>query len=124
MSKSFKSKAINAVLTAIINTLIGWAKAWSNGAYFFIVIGDNISTDVAWYNTQNLAIEGAWTLANDIKAACAFADLSGSMNILLEDKLKDEEFRKEYELSMPEEDNVGWVSYEKTTKGTQKENER
>lgn len=110
--QSFKSKAINAVLTAIIRTLFGWVKEWGEDAFFFLVIGDKNCTDVAFYNTENLSCEGALAVTDRVEAAAAFMDLSGSVDILLEERLKKDDFRKEFEKTSPGKDKQGWFSVE------------
>jgi hypothetical protein len=112
--QSFHSKAINAVITAIVRVLLGWAEEWGNDAFFFLIIGDKTCTDVAWHNTENLSCEGALALVeNGPKVAGAFQDIETSFDILLEDRLKDnEDFRKEFEKSSPSKDDQGWYSIE------------
>ena len=110
--QSFKSKAINAVLSAIIRTLLGWAEEWGNDAFFFIVIGDKTCTDVAWHNTEMLSLDGALAVAYDAEAAGALQDLSGSVDILLEEQLKDDDFREKFQLTCPDKNSMGWHSYE------------
>lgn len=113
MSKqSFKSQAINAVLTAIIRTLLGWAEEWGNDAFFFLVIGDKTCTDVAWSNTDQLACDGAIAVADDPQAAGAFQNLSTSVDILLEDRLKNEKFKSVFQETSSSSDDNGWYSIE------------
>ena len=110
--QSFKSKAINAVLTAIIRTLFGWVVEWMDDAFFFLVIGDKSCTDVAFYNTEDLSCNGALAITDNVEAAAAFQDLAGSADILLEERLKEDDFRKEFEKTEPGKDNHGWFSLE------------
>ena len=113
MSKqSFKSQAINAVLTAIIRTLLGWAEEWGNDAFFFLVIGDKTCTDVAWFNTDQLACDSAIAVADDPQAAGAFQNLSTSVDILLEDRLKNEKFKSVFQETSSSSDDNGWYSIE------------
>ena len=113
MSKqSFKSKAINAVLTAIVRTLLGWAEEWGNDAFFFLVIGDKTCTDVAWSNSEQLACNGALAIVDDPHAAGAFQNLSTSVDILLEDSLKDEKFKSVFEDTTSSANDNGWYSLE------------
>ena len=110
--QSFRSKAINAVLTAIIRTLFGWVEEWGEDAFFFLVIGDKTCSDVAFYNTENLSCEGALAVTDRVEAAAAFQDLAGSVDILLDERLKKDDFRKEYEKTSPGKDKQGWFSVE------------
>ena len=110
--KSFKSKAINAVLTAIIRTLFGWVEEWGEDAFFFLVIGDKTCTDVAYYNTENLSCEGALAVTDSVETAAVFMNLAGSADILLDDRLKEDDFYKEFEKTSPGKDKQGWFSIE------------
>ena len=112
MKQSFKSKAINAVITAIVRTLLGWAEEWGNDAYFFLVIGDKNCSDVAWYNTEQLSCDGALAVASTYESVAAFQDLASSVDLLNEDNLKNDEFREKFELSSPSKESNGWHSYE------------
>lgn len=110
--QSFKSKVINAVLTAIINQLFVWARHWGNDAFFFIVIGDNTCTDVAWYNTEDLACNGALAVTAFPQSAGAFQNLAECCDILMDDQLKNEKFRKIFEKTSCAKDEYGWYSDE------------
>lgn len=109
--KSFKSKAINAVISAIVRTLFAWAKEWSDDAFFFLVVGDKTCTHVAWQNTEDLSCDGALAISEKVEIAGAFQDLAGSVDLLIDDQLKDETFRKEYEQTAPSKDKSGWHSF-------------
>lgn len=115
MKQSFKSKAINAVISAIVRTLRGWAEEWGNNAYFFLVIGDKNCSDVAWYNTKGLARNGAFTVASFPQSAAAFVDLNTSCDILIDEQLKNKEFCKVYGNITCTKDNYGWFSIETET---------
>ena len=113
MKQSFKSKAINAVITAIVRTLFGWAEEWGNDAYFFLVIGDKKCSDVAWYNPFNISCQGAIAISSDPRSAATFADLNTGVELLVEDSLENEKFKAAYEkLQLPEDYHDGWYSYE------------
>jgi len=113
MSKqSFKSKAINAVISAIVRTLLGWAEEWSDDAFFFLVIGDKTCTDVAWHNTEDLSCDGALAITEFVESAAAFQDLATSVDVLIRDRLEEDEFRKAFENTYPQKDKQGWCSYE------------
>ena len=110
--KSFKSKAINAVLTAIIRTILGWVEEWGNDAFFFLVIGDKSCVDVAWSNTEDLACDGAFAIASDPKTAGAFYNLSCSVDLLIDDNVKDKEFDAVFQDAIPDKKDSGWGSFE------------
>ena len=110
--KSITSRAINAALSAIIRTIFGWVEEWGDDAFFFLVIGDRNCTDVAWYNTDNLSCDGALAVTGCLESVAAFQDLATSVDILNEDNLKNEEFRKKFEQTSPSEDDHGWYSYD------------
>ena len=112
MAKSFKSKAINAVLSAIIRTLLSWAEEWSEDAFFFIVIGDKQCTDIAWFNAEELSCNAALAITSDPETLAAFNDIAGSVDILAEDALKDDSFREKYEPTTPFNNPCGWFSSE------------
>ena len=108
--KPFKSKAINAVLTAIIRTLLGWAEEWDNDAFFFLVIGDKTTVDVAWSNTADLECDGAFAIAGNPKTAGAFYNLSTAVDLLVEDNVKDKEFDAVFQETSPSKEDTGWCS--------------
>ena len=110
--QSFKSKVINAVLAAIINQLFVWTRHWGNDAFFFIVIGDKTCTDVAWYNTENLTCNGALAVTSSPQSAGAFQNLAECCDILMDDQLKNEKFRKIFEKTTCAKDDQGWYSDE------------
>jgi len=113
MSKqSIKSKAINAFVTAIVRTLFGWVEKWGNESFFFIVFGDKTCTDVAWYNTDQLACDAALAITCDPEAAGAFYNISTGVDVLLEDCLENDQFRKKFELTGVDNGFDGWISYE------------
>jgi hypothetical protein len=115
MKKSFRSKAIKAVLTAIIRTIAGWAQEWGDDAFFFIVIGDKTYTDVAWSNPNQLACDGALALTCEPDVAAAFSDLSSSVELLLNDQLKENEFKEKFE-KLSTDDYYGcWYSVQNTS---------
>ena len=110
--QSIKSKAINAFATAIVRTLFGWVEKWGNESFFFIVFGDKTCTEVAWYNTDQLACDAALAITCDPKAAGAFSNISTSVEILMEDALEDEKFKEAFEKTGLDDPQEGWISYE------------
>lgn len=110
--KPFKSKAINAVLSAIIRTLLGWAEEWNEDAFFFLVIGDKTCVDIAWSNTADLECDGAFAIAGDPKTAGAFYNLSAAVDLLIEDNVKDKKFNDIFQETSPSKEDLGWYSIE------------
>ena len=110
--QSIKSKAINAFATAIVRTLFGWVEKWGDESFFFIVFGDKTCTDVAWYNTDQLACDAALAITCDPKAAGAFSNISTSVEILMEDALKNAKFKEAFEKTDLDDPKEGWVSIE------------
>ena len=110
---SFKSKAIDAIVKAFILSISAWAKAWSEDAFFFIVIGDKHGTDVAWHNTDRLQTEGAWVIADVPEAAARFDLIADGVNILTEENLKKKKYQKAYhKFETPSPDDEGWHSFD------------
>ena len=110
--QSIKSKAINAFVTAIVRTLFGWVEKWGNDSFFFIVIGDKNCTDVAWYNTEKLACDAAFTIAYDPDAAGAFSNISTSVELIMKNALNDEKFKEAFEKNSMDDLKEGWISCE------------
>jgi nicotinic acid mononucleotide adenylyltransferase len=95
--KSFKSKAINAIISAIVNALYVWAREWGNNAYFYILIGDDKCQDVAWHNSNAIETIATIPVANDPKAAALFESMTVPYHIFLEDNRKNEKFEKAFQ---------------------------
>ena len=110
--QSIKSKAINAFATAIVRTLFGWVEKWGNDSFFFIVFGDKNCTDVAWYNTDQLACDAAFAIAYDPNAAGAFSNINTSVELIMENALNDEKFKEAFEKTSMDDLKEGWISYE------------
>ena len=110
---SFKSKAIDAIVKAFILSISAWAKAWSEDAFFFIVIGDKHGTDVAWHNTDRLQTDGAWVIADVPEAAARFDLIADGVHILTEENLKKKKYQKAYhKFETPSTDDEGWHSFD------------
>ena len=88
--QSIHSKAINAFITAIVNALYVWASKWNNESFFFLVIGDKECTDVAWSNINGAACDGAIAISMSPETAAAFEILHTSVDMLVEDTIKDD----------------------------------
>ena len=112
MKKSIFSKAINAFVIAFVNALMNWVEQWENGAYFFLIIGDNNCSDVAWKNPTNIESYGAHSIACEPRAAALFESMQVTVDMMLEDEQNDEDYRKE--LQDPELMEQAWYSHEYT----------
>lgn len=121
MNKSFKSKAINAVISAIVRTLLGWAEEWDKDAFFFLVIGDKTCTDVAWHNSNNLSSYGATAIANFPEAAGTFSNVNTGVELLMEEPMKDKKYRDIFEKSGMGDDKPAWFSFEELDTDEQKQ---
>ena len=100
------------IMRMIILPLFQWTTD-SEGAFFFIIVGDKYMTDVAWSNTDGLAVDGALAVASDPNAAAAFEFIKTTYDIALEDNLNDLEFNKAFNAhETPSKDDSGWVSIE------------
>jgi len=102
--------AINAFVAAIINALYVWASKWNNNAYFFILIGDNNSQDVAWANANAVEANGLGIVADCPEAAALFECMKVPFDLYLEDNRKDKKFEATFQdpILKPE----GWHSEE------------
>ena len=100
--KPFKSKAINAVLTAISDP----------SSFFFLVIGDKTCVDVAWSNSEDLSCDGAIAIAGNPKTAGAFYNLSAAVDMLIDENVKDKEFNDVFQETSPSKEDTGWFSIE------------
>ena len=107
--QSFKSKVINAFLSGLINGLYQWAAQW-DGAYFFIVVGDEQCHDVAYFNHEALESVGGMSIASNPKIAAMFDRMRVPYDLFLEDYVKDEDYKKSLEFG--EVPNAGWNSDE------------
>ena len=105
-------EAVNAVITAIVRTLLGWAEEWGNDAFFFLVIGDKRVADVAWSNSWTLCSDGAFAITSHPEAASAFEYLKAGYDALIGTVLEeDEKFKEHLENHVPDkEDDSGWSS--------------
>ena len=108
--KSFKSKAINAIISAIVNALYVWAREWGNNAYFYILIGDETCNDVAWHNADAIETVAMSPVAHNPKAAALFESMTVPYDIFLEDNRKNEKFEKAFQEPMLAQEN--WYSEE------------
>ena len=107
-------QAVDAVITAIVRTLLGWAGEWGNDAFFFLVIGDKRVADVAWSNSWALCSDGAVAITSHPEAASAFECLKSGYEALIGTTLEEDvKFRERFENFVPDKDNdSGWSSVE------------
>jgi len=110
LTDKMRSYALEALSKFVICPLICWARE-NKGAFFFIVIGDENQADVAYYNTNALATYGAMAIAENPQTAAAFDDIEMSVDLVLEDKMKEEEFNDYLEKHSPSDDDEFWASY-------------
>lgn len=110
MKQSLKSKAINAFIIAIVNALFNWVRVWNNGAYFFILIGDQNCSDVAWSNPDNVESYGGHSIAMNPEPAALFESMRVAYDVTLEESRKNKEFEKIFQDTEFSQD--GWFSDE------------
>ena len=100
----------------VITPLLRWAcEDDDKENFFFLVIGNGLSTHVAFANADKLISDGAVTIAGDPKAAAVFESIHGGFDICIEDCRKDPDFEKIFqEYDMCPEDGVShfWYSYD------------
>ena len=109
LARKALAKASDTFIKFVILPLMQWASEDSN-RFFFIVIGDQYNVDCAYANTENLACEGAFAIVNTPQTAGALTSIWTSVDILLEDSRKDEEFEKNYQNTIPSKDDTSWYS--------------
>ena len=105
-----KAFAVEILAKFIIIPLME-AVAANRGSFFFLVIGNEHQTDVAFANSMGLACEGAAAILEDPTTAAAFSAIATSFDCGINDKVKDKEFDDIYHTSMPETDDRYWASY-------------
>lgn len=109
--RSFKSKAINAIITAFVNALYCWAREWGNNAYFYILIGDDTCNDVAWHNADALESIAMSPVAHDPHAAALSESMRATYDIFMEESRKQDGYEEAFQEpsnSIPED----WISLE------------
>ena len=99
------------IMKMIVLPLMQWAGEGDDGEYFFIILGNKYVNDVAWFNTTNLSVEGALSVADDPDAAAVFEFIKTTFDIQITDNIKDEKFNKHFqEHALPSDTDNGWVS--------------
>ena len=105
-------KASDTFIKFVVLPLIQWA-AEDSDRYFFIVIGDRNICDVAWSNTDLLAVDGALAVSNDPDAAAVFEFIETTFDIQMEENLKDDAFNTLFQQHQsPSIEDNGWFSGE------------
>ena len=87
------------------------AVAANRGTFFFLIIGNEHQTDVAFANSMGLACEGAAAILENPTTAAAFSNIATSFDCGIDDKLADKKFNEIYQKSLPETDDHCWASY-------------
>lgn len=105
-----KTFAVEILAKFIIIPLME-AVAANRGSFFFLVIGNEHQTDVAFANSMGLACDGAAAILEDPTTAAAFSSINTSFECGIHDKVEDKEFNEIYQTSMPETDDQCWFSY-------------
>jgi rhamnogalacturonyl hydrolase YesR len=111
-AKEALSHALDGIMRMAIIPLFSWT-ADENDAFFFIIIGNKMMTDVAWSNTDGLALNGALTVANDPEAASAFEFIKTTYDLAIVENCKDDGFKERFtnQIDTSEIDS-GWISTE------------
>lgn len=105
-----KSFAVELLAKFIIIPLMEAISA-HRGMYFFLVIGNEHQTDVAFANSMGLSCEGAAAILENPTTAAAFQNIATSFDCGIEDKMKDKDFNEIYQNSLPETDDHYWASF-------------
>ena len=87
------------------------AVAANRGAFFFLIIGNEHQTDVAFANSMGLSCEGAAAILEDPTTAAAFSAIATSFDCMIDDKIADKKFDEVYQKTLPETDDHYWASY-------------
>ena len=87
------------------------AVAANRGMFFFLIIGNEHQTDVAFANSMGLSCEGAAAILEDPKTAAAFSAIATSFDCMIDDKIADKKFDEIYQKTLPETDDHYWASY-------------
>jgi len=111
-AKEALSKVLNDVMRMVILPLFQWT-ADNQDAFFFIIIGNKHITDVAWYNSDGLTVDGALAVANDPNAAAVFEFIKTTYDIALEENVKDKDFNDAFQdHCLSSSSDKGWISAE------------
>lgn len=120
MKKSFLKKIINNAnakasndrLSLLIDALYAWAKLNPDDKPFFLVIaGDKYNAHSAFFNSFGVTCDGAMAVSESPEMAGLIASLQGSVDLLIEDKQDDTEFRKRYEDALPDTNDKRWEAW-------------
>ena len=110
ITSQMKTFAVEILAKFIVIPLME-AVAAHRGTFFFLIIGNEHQTDVAFANTMGLSCEGAAAILEDPTTAGAFQNIATSFDCGIEDMMKDEKFNEIYQKSLPETDDHFWASY-------------
>lgn len=105
-----KTFAVDVLAKFIVIPLME-AVAANRGAFFFLIIGNEHQTDVAFANSMGLSCEGAAAILENPTTAAAFSNIATSFDCMIDDKLADKKFNDVYVKSLPETDDHYWASY-------------
>lgn len=99
------------IMKMIVLPLLQWASEGEDGEYFFLILGNKYVNDVAWFNSEKLAVEGALSVADDPNAAAVFEFIKTTFDIQIEENIKSEQFNQPFqEHELPSDTDNGWVS--------------
>ena len=110
ITSKMKTFAVEILAKFIVIPLME-AVAANRGTFFFLVMGNEHQTDVAFANSMGLACEGAAAILEDPTTAAAFSFIATSFDAAIDDKLADKKFDEIYQKSLPETDDRYWASY-------------
>lgn len=88
----------NAFLKFVITPLLRWTDEDNEKQnFFFLVIGNEYVTDVAFSNPEKLIVNAGMAIAIMPETAAMFEGIRTSYDIQLEDSLKDPDFEKAFQ---------------------------
>ncbi len=110
ITSQMKTFAVEILAKFIIIPLMEAVSA-NRGTFFFLVMGNEHQTDVAFANSMGLSCEGAAAILENPTTAAAFSNIATSFDCMIDDKLADKKFNEIYQKSLPETDDHCWASY-------------
>ncbi len=110
ITSQMKTFAVEILAKFIVIPLME-AVAANRGMFFFLIMGNEHQTDVAFANSMGLSCDGAAAILADPTTAAAFSNIEASFDCAIEDRTKDKEFNEIYQKSLPETDDHYWASY-------------
>ena len=97
------------MLESFIGAICNWVKKVSGG-YFFIVIGDDKVSHVAWANAEKLALHGAIAISSEFKSVAALQTIQVGVDFLTEEENLSPEYKKERDENCMVDVPDGWFS--------------